>query len=288
MLNAKLFVENLKYRNEMLTTIKEEITNQTLIIQFCANNPDYFLKAAELVQDQCIAVDLNLGCPQHIAKRGNYGSFLQDKWDLVEKMVSTLAKNLKIPITCKIRVFESIEKTVEYAKMIEKAGASLLTVHGRLRSQKGTVTGLADWSKIAAVKKALSIPVVANGNILYRQDIDKCLQATGADGVMSAEGHLYNPAIFTDEYYASWYMAEEYLKIVQLYPHSATPSQGKAHFFKLFHSLLSIYTDLRDFLGSKITTWNDLIHFVSQVKERVIVRIPLFVNLAFLERLWVA
>lgn len=268
MLNAKLFATNEKYREEMFSSTSEDKPN--LIVQFCANDPDYFLKAAQFVQDKCIAVDLNLGCPQHIARRGHYGSFLQDEWDLIESMVSNLAKNLSIPVTAKIRVFEEVEKTVEYAKMIERAGVSLLAVHGRLREQKGTVAGLADWSKIADVKKALSIPVVANGNIIYHRDIDRCVQVTGVDGVMSAEGHLFNPAIFTDKLYASWFMAEEYLQICKEYPNSATPSQGKAHFFKLFHSLLPLHIDLREELGTRVLTWAHLDSFVAAIKKRVI------------------
>jgi hypothetical protein len=94
-------------------------------------------------------------CPQAIAKRGNYGSFLMDDLPLVQKIVSTLSASVSVPVACKIRMFPSIEKTVEYAKMLEGAGCQLLAVHGRTRDQKSCRL-TADWNVIKAVKEAVS------------------------------------------------------------------------------------------------------------------------------------
>ncbi|ORY93252.1 dihydrouridine synthase-domain-containing protein [Syncephalastrum racemosum] len=269
MFNAKLFGDEKhgkKYRDDLFSTDKDD---RPLIVQFCANDPAALLQAAKLVEKDCDGVDLNLGCPQHIAKRGHYGSYLQDEWELIEKMVSLLHKELAVPVTVKIRVFPTVEKTVEYAKMIEKAGAQMLTVHGRLREQKGHKTGLADWDKIKAVKEALKIPVVANGNILYYEDIQRCIDHTGVDAVMSAEGNLYNPAIFSkrDMPPYTWEMAEEYLTICRdICP--TRPGMIKGHLFKLFHPSLPIHTDLRAKLGQS-STFEQLWDITMELKKRL-------------------
>lgn len=172
--------------------------DRPLFVQFCANDPDHLLQAARYVEPFCDAIDLNLGCPQGIARKGNYGAFLQEDWGLIYKLINKLHLNLDIPVTAKMRILESKEKTLEYAQMILSAGASLITVHGRHRDQKGHKTGLADWSVLRYLRERLPPDTVifANGNILRHEDIDKCLKATRADGVMSAEGNLHDPTIF--------------------------------------------------------------------------------------------
>lgn len=143
--------------NHILKEEGDSLTDRPLIIQFCANDPNQLLTSALAVQDYCDAVDLNLGCPQDIAKKGRYGSFLQDDWELIEKLsgswpffhlshlfdccfrnlVRTLHENLSVPVTAKFRVFPTVEKTVKYAKMLEDAGAQIIACHGRIREQRG-------------------------------------------------------------------------------------------------------------------------------------------------------
>lgn len=172
--------------------------DRPLFVQFCSNSPEEFLAAAQHVAPFCDAVDLNLGCPQGIARKGHYGAYLQEDWDLISRMINRLHKELDIPVTAKMRILETKEKTLQYAKTILDAGASIITVHGRRREQKGHNTGLADWTVLKYLRENLPPDTVifANGNILQHGDIKKCLEETGADAVMIAEGNLNDPTIF--------------------------------------------------------------------------------------------
>lgn len=222
MFHARMFADTPKYRESHFQPIRDPIPSppeayhasqyseadeyldgnhkidRPLFVQFCANDPDEFFNAARHVQPFCDAVDLNLGCPQGIAKRGRYGAFLQEDRDTIYKLINKLHNELDVPVTAKMRILETKEKTLEYAKMIISAGASILTVHGRQREQKGHNTGLADWTVLRYLRESLGDEVVlfANGNILRHEDIARCLEITGFDGVMSAEGNLYDPTIF--------------------------------------------------------------------------------------------
>ncbi|TAQ86090.1 hypothetical protein B7494_g5585 [Chlorociboria aeruginascens] len=223
MLHARMFIETAKFRDTHLQPLRTSLLShpspsdpptlesslyldgnpsfdRPLFVQFCANNPVDFLSAAKYVSPFCDAVDLNLGCPQGIARKGKYGAFLQEHQDLIYDLINTLHKNLDIPVTAKLRILETREKTLEYVMKVVEAGASVITVHGRQREQKGHKTGMADWGVIKWLRERVPREIVmfANGNILNREDIDACIAETGVDGVMSAEGNLYDPAIFSE------------------------------------------------------------------------------------------
>ncbi|EIW73221.1 hypothetical protein TREMEDRAFT_13725, partial [Tremella mesenterica DSM 1558] len=251
--------------------------DRPLIVQFCGNDPEVLVKAARKVEHRCDAVDINLGCPQGIAKRGNYGAFLQDDWDLIHRIISTLHKNLSIPVTAKFRIFPEMDRTVAYAKMLEDAGAQIITCHGRTREMKGQLTGLADWQAIRAVKQAVKIPVFANGNILYRDDVDRCMEVTGCDGVMTAEGNLSNPAIFLPPDHPHFHpntvlLARRYLDIVSSLQTPTANSAIKSHLFRLFKPILDQDDDgsLRQYIarsGSGSTTEARVTSFREVVNE---------------------
>ncbi|KAJ9089941.1 tRNA dihydrouridine synthase [Entomophthora muscae] len=177
-------------------------------------------------------------------------------------------KSLQSLSLVKSAFFPDVKKTIAYAQMLEKAGCQLLTVHGRLREQKGHNTGVADWEQIKQVKQAVSIPVFANGNILYFEDVQKCLDYTGADGVMSAEATLYNPALFSGKIVPIWEIADEYLEICREHKEVNKIVYMRAHLFKLYKPCLSIYTDLRESLG-KARTEADFETVVSELNGRL-------------------
>lgn len=260
MFHARLFSEDEKYRKAHFEAVRSESStpwldgnpsiDRPLFVQFCANDPVHLLTAAKLVAPYCDAVDLNLGCPQGIARKGKYGSFLQEDQELIFRLINTLHKELSIPVTAKIRILETKEKTLAYAQNVLKAGASILTVHGRRREQKGHLTGLADWQMIKFLRDSLPPETVifANGNVLQEGDLEKCLEATGADGVMSAEGNLSDPGIFSKppppgvgdrEYwrgkdgkggYRVDAVTRRYLDIIHKYALGAEPPQRKPLF----------------------------------------------------------
>lgn len=274
MLHARMFVENDKQRLSLWSSMKTAKEDK-LIVQFCANDPEILLKAAKQVVPYADGVDINFGCPQGIARKGKYGAFLQDDWKLVYSLINILHKNLEIPVTAKIRVFPSREKTLEYAKMILDAGANILTVHCRTRDQKGQLTGLGDWSILKYLRDNLPPETVlfANGNVLYHEDIHRCLETTGFDGMMVAETNLHNPGIFRPNCYprVDEIMAE-YMQILQELDDESSKHPVKAHMFRLIKPVIMKFIDLRNQLGaigSKKSTMDDLREIHATLKQRV-------------------
>lgn len=211
--------------------------DRPLTVQFCANDPDILLAAAKLVENDCDAVDINLGCPQGIAKKGNYGSFLLEKKDLIVSMVKKLKAELKVPVTCKIRCLPTEKQTLELALAIQEAGASLLTVHGRCKEHNKHLVGSANYAIIRKIKETLSIPVIVNGGVGTNfSEAERAIEMTGCDGVMSSEGILEYPALFDSR--GTFDMDElvsEYLDLYEAYPYEASLKSVKSHLFSFLY-----------------------------------------------------
>ena len=147
-----------------------------------------------------VLFDLNCGCPVPKIVRNGEGSALLKNLDLLHDCVRAMvdAADAAIPVTAKIRIGFGRGENIaeEAAKAVEAAGADAITVHGRTREQ--FYEGKADWSAIAAVKKAVNIPVIGNGDVMCGQDAIRMMDETGCDGVMIARGALGNPWIFRD------------------------------------------------------------------------------------------
>ena len=138
-------------------------------------------------------IDINMGCPvRKIARKGGGSGLIQDP-DLARRIVGAVADAVEIPVTVKTRLgwCGSDAEPVQWCRQLEEAGAQLLTLHGRTREQR--FKGDADWAAIAAVKQALRIPLIANGDINSPDDALRCLQQTGAAGVMVGRGTMGAP-----------------------------------------------------------------------------------------------
>lgn len=148
-------------------------------------------------------LDVNMGCPvPKIVKNGD-GSALLKNLDLIHDLIAAMVANTSKPVTAKIRIgFDSHSiNAVETAKAVEAAGAAAIAVHGRTREQY--YSGEADWSQIAAVKAAVSIPVIGNGDVVDAVSAMAMLERTGCNFVMIGRGALGNPWIFR-EVTAAW------------------------------------------------------------------------------------
>lgn len=166
--------------------------------QIFGNDPAYMRGACE---SEALAsfdlIDINMGCPVPKIYKNGEGSALMNDLPLAAKIISECKKSGKL-ISVKFRtgLDESRIITAEFAKLCEDSGADLITVHGRTRDK--IYSGEVNYKEIAAAKRAVNIPVIANGGIFCAADADKLMDETGADGVAVARGAMYRPWIFAE------------------------------------------------------------------------------------------
>lgn len=166
-------------------------------LQIFGSEPDIMAKVAErLSQLNTAIIDINMGCPTPKITKNGEGSALMRDPKLVGKIVKEVVKASSKPVTIKIRKGwdDNTVNAVEIAKIAEDNGAAAITVHGRTREQ--FYSGKADWDIIKKVKKAVSIPVIGNGDIFEEEDAKSMLEKTGCDAIMVGRGAQGNPWIF--------------------------------------------------------------------------------------------
>ena len=191
--------KGLYYKNENTENLLFFSENEKPVaVQIFGSDPFIMAKAAEYFNDNkdvCI-IDINMGCPApKIIKNGDGSALMRDP-ELAGRIVREVKQASLKPVTVKFRkgFDENSVNAVDFAKVMEHAGADAITVHGRTRSQM--YSGEADWDIIKSVKQAVSIPVIGNGDVFTAEAAVDIRNLTGCDAVMIGRGAMGNPWIF--------------------------------------------------------------------------------------------
>ncbi len=191
--------KGLKYGSENTAELLYTDENEgEVAVQIFGSDPEIMRAACEHEKVAPFkVVDINMGCPVPKIYKNGEGSALLENPLLAENIVKACVKSGKI-ITVKFRigVRENEYITKEFAKRMAGAGASLLTIHGRTRDKM--YAGEVHFEEIAAAKRAVEIPVIANGGVFSNTDAERLMGETGADGVMVARAALFNPQVFCE------------------------------------------------------------------------------------------
>lgn len=217
-------------KTDQLLYVDED--EKPVAFQVFGSEPDILAFTARTLDSRENAIlDINMGCPVPKIVKNGEGSALLKRVDLVYDLIRAMVSNTSKPVTAKIRIGfdENSINAVEVAKAIEAGGAAAVAVHGRTREQY--YTGSADWSQIRAVKEAVSIPVIGNGDVVDGESAMRMMDETGCDFVMVGRGALGNPWIFR-ELTACWKGEES--------PPVPTVEEKKNMMIEHFHMMKSL------------------------------------------------
>jgi len=196
MVSAKAIYYNNKNTDELMEIRPEECP---VSLQLFGSDADIMAEMAKKIEERPFAIlDINMGCPVPKVVNNKEGSALMKNPKLVEEIVTKVSRAISKPVTVKIRkgFDEEHANAVEIAKIAEASGAAAVAVHGRTREQY--YSGKADWDCIRAVKEAVRIPVIGNGDVKDALSAKALMEQTGCDGVMIGRAAEGNPWIFRE------------------------------------------------------------------------------------------
>ena len=217
MVSAKAIYYGSKNTEELMKISPAEMP---VSLQLFGSDADIMADMAKKIEEKPFAVlDINMGCPVPKVVNNGEGSALMKNPKLAEEIITKMVKAVKKPVTVKIRkgFDEAHLNAVEMAKIAEASGAAAVAVHGRTREQY--YAGKADWDCIRAVKEAVKIPVIGNGDVIDALSAERLLKETGCDGVMVGRAAQGNPFIFRE--------ITEYLE-TGVIPPKPTPAEVRA------------------------------------------------------------
>lgn len=217
MVSAKAIYYGSKNTEELMKISPAEMP---VSLQLFGSDADIMADMAKKIEEKPFAVlDINMGCPVPKVVNNGEGSALMKNPKLAEEIIKKMVKAVKKPVTVKIRkgFDEAHLNAVEMAKIAEASGAAAVAVHGRTREQY--YAGKADWDCIRAVKEAVKIPVIGNGDVTDALSAERLLKETGCDGVMVGRAAQGNPFIFRE--------ITEYLE-TGVIPPKPTPAEVRA------------------------------------------------------------
>ncbi|WP_431299842.1 tRNA dihydrouridine synthase DusB [Tabrizicola sp. BL-A-41-H6] len=181
--------EIVRARPEARARAELGLGDQATSVQLAGREPYWMAEAARLVEGQgARIIDINMGCPSKRVTTGLCGSALLRDLDLALTLIEAVVKAVRVPVTLKTRLGwdDTLHNAPDLAKRAESAGVQMITIHGRTRCQ--FYKGAANWQAIRAVKEAVSIPVIANGDIIDTPTAREALRLSNADGVMIGRG----------------------------------------------------------------------------------------------------
>ena len=188
----------LVYRDKKSAALLKKTPTGLCGAQIFGNDPEIMAQGAVLAMEisGCDFLDINMGCPMPKIANSGDGCGLMRTPELAEEIVKAVKKAVDVPVTIKCRLGwdKGSINVLDFTKRMEQAGADMITVHGRTRSM--LYSGTADWDMIAKVKQQLSVPLIANGDIVSPETAMKCLKWTGADGLMIGRATFGDPWIF--------------------------------------------------------------------------------------------